>query len=303
MKSILITTGNGMFGKALATELLESGVRVRIMVRDKSKCNIENPNAEIVVADMDKPETLRSIMAGIDSVFLSAPIDKKIAEREKNVIDAARENGVGQIVKIYGAVKHEGDQLVEEHTRALDHLRNSGIPWTLISPNSVMETSLLSMAASIKFMHAIYGCSGSGRIGMVALKDVTSATAVVLTTPGHAGMNYELTGPESLDMDAVASRFTKVLSRNISYIDLSEERFAKMIMKFDKSMTPERLELEVLCHLRAWKHGKADLVTSTFRKLTGTEPTPLETFITENLETFLKGMVPGYFAWLMRKTV
>jgi uncharacterized protein YbjT (DUF2867 family) len=109
------------------------------MVRDRSKCSIQHPDAEIVSGDMDRPETLKPVMEGIVSVFLSAPIDERIAERESNVITAAREQGVGHIVKIFGAVKHEGDQLVKEHSTALDNLKNSGIPWTLISPNSCMR--------------------------------------------------------------------------------------------------------------------------------------------------------------------
>lgn len=303
MKKILITTGNGMFGRALASELLKEDIPVRIMVRDRNRCTIAHPNAEIVTGDMDKPETLNRVMDGISSVFLSAPMDKNIASREENSINAAKDNGVQQIVKIFGAVKHEGDQLVEEHSRALQHLKNSGIPWTLISPNSVMETSLLSMNASIRYMHAIYGCSGNGKVGLVALQDVTRASAAVLTSPGHSGQNYELTGPESLDMAAVAERFTSVLGQEIRYIDLDEDRLSKMIMKFDKTMTAERLEIELLCHLRAWRKGQADMVTGTFRNLTGSEPTSLETFIRNNKETFSKGMVPGIIGLLMRKMV
>jgi uncharacterized protein YbjT (DUF2867 family) len=303
MKTILITTGNGMFGKALAEQLLKMDLRIRIMVRDKSKCIIDHPNAEIVTGDMDKPETLKPAMTGIDSVFLSTPMDVRIASREGNIINAAKENGVGQIVKIFGAVKHEGDQLVEEHQQALDYLKNSGISWTLISPNSVMETSLLSMSASIRFMHAIYGCSGTGKVGLVALQDVTRASAVVLTSAGHSGRNYELTGPESLDMTSVADCFSRVLGRKIRYIDLDEKRLAKMILKFDKTMTPERIDIELLCHLRAWKKGQADMVTDTFRNLTGTDPTSLETFIRNNKGTFSEGMVPAMMAWFMRKMI
>lgn len=303
MKKILITTGNGMFGKALAAELLEMDLPIRIMVRDKNKCTIDHPNAEIVTGDMDKPETLKPVMAGIDSVFLSTPMGTNIASREQNVIHAAKENGIGQIVKIFGAVKHEGDQLVDEHQQALDHLKNSGIPWTLISPNSVMETSFFSMSESIRFMHAIYGCSGKGKVGIVALKDITKASAVVLTSTGHAGMNYELTGPESLDMTAVADCFSKVLGKKIRYIDLGEERFSKMILKFDKNMTRDKIEIELLCHLRAWRKGQADMVTQTFRNLTGTEPTSLESFIISNRDMYSKGMVPGVLGWLMRKMV
>ena len=104
-------------------------------------------------------------------------------------------------------------------------------------------------------------------------------------------------------MTAVADSFTTVLGRRIQFIDLSEDRLAKMLMKFDKTMTPAKLELEVLCHLRAWRKGQADLVTDTFKKLTGTEPTRLGSFILENREIFSRGMVPGFMGWIMRKMV
>ncbi|MDP4282439.1 MAG: NAD(P)H-binding protein [Bacteroidota bacterium] len=303
MKNILITTGNGMFGRALADELMKMEVKLRVMVRDKSRCNIDPGKAEIVTGDMDNPESLKPALNGMDSIFMSTPMDAKIAQRERNIINISKESGVQQIVKIYGAVKHEGDQLTQEHHQALEYLRNSGIPWTLISPNSVMETSLLPMSASIRYMHAIYGCSGSGKVGLVALQDIVRVSALVLTSSGHEGMNYELTGPRSLDMTDVAGCFSRVLGRKILYIDLPEKQLAKMLMKFDQTMTPEKLDLEILCHLRAWKKNQADLVTDTYKKLTGAESTSLESFIEANKETFAKGMIPGSMAWLMRKMI
>jgi NAD(P)H dehydrogenase (quinone) len=300
MKRILITTGNGMFGRALIEHLKTKDVLMRIMVRDRSRMTFSDPRAEIVTGDMDKPETLEPLMEGVDGVFLSTPMDDRLAEREKAVIRAAKQKGVGQIVKIAGAVKHEGDELAQMHEESMDFLRSSGIPLTLVSPSSLMETSFLSYAPSVRYMHAIYGMSGHGKIGLVALKDVAEVSAHVLTTPGHDGLNYELTGPESIDLYEVAARFTRVLGTRIRYIDLSEEKFTKMMVKFDKSMTPEKLEIEVLCHLRAWREGRADLVTGTFRELTGREPAPVDEFIHDNLDLFKKGMVPSFMASLMR---
>lgn len=300
MGKVLITTANGMFGKALVTQLLKMGVACRLMVRDVSKCTVSDPLAEIVQADMDKPETLVPVMQGIDSVFLSSPMDDRITMRETAVIKAAKENGVKRIVKIHGAVKHE-DALADSHMAVLDFLKSSGLQWTLVSPNSVMETSLYGFQPSIKYMNAIYGISGESRIGLVALKDIAEVSAVVLTSEGHHGQNYELTGPQSLNMFEVAFAFSNVLYKRVDYIDLSEEAFAKMICKNEKSITPERLEVEVLCHLRAWKQGKADLVTDTVKKLTGRDATPLEEFIADNLDYFKPGMVHRLVALLMRR--
>jgi NAD(P)H dehydrogenase (quinone) len=301
MKKILITTGNGMFGRALIGVLQSKDVQLRIMVRDRSKLHSLSPNTEIVTGDMDVPESLDPIMEGIDAIFLSSPMDNRIAEREMAVITEAKKHGVGHIVKIGGAVRHEDDMLARMHGKVIDFIGSSGIPFTLISPNSVMETSFLANPQSIKYMHAIYGISGHGKIGLVALKDIAEATAHVLTTPGHEGRNYEITGPTALDLYEAAEIFTQVLQTRIRYIDLDESRFTNMLKKYDKSLTTERLETEVLCHLRAWKNGKADLVTQTFTELTGHRPTSMEEFISENRIPFTKNMLPAFMAWMFRQ--
>jgi len=300
MGKILVTTANGMFGKAVAAALVEKGYPVRLMVRDIAKCTISGENAEIVRADMDKPESLIPVMEGIDSVFLSSPIDSRIAEREIAVIKAAKAAGVKRIVKIYGAVKHE-DALSETHHAVMDYLYDSGLEWALVSPNSVMETSLYGFQPSIKYMNAIYGISGESRVGLVALKDVAEVSAVVLTSGGHHAKNYELTGAESLNLFDVAFVFSNVLNKRIDYIDLSEDTFSRMIRKNDKTITAERLELEILCHLRAWKNGKADLVTDTVRTLTGRDPVSLEQFVSDNFYYYRTGIVNRLLALLMRK--
>lgn len=301
MKKILITTGNGMFGRALMGAMKSTDVQLRVMVRDRSKLRALSSNMEVVTGDMDVPETLDPIMEGIDAIFLSSPMGNRIADREMAVIRKAKKYGVDHIVKIGGAVRHEDDMLAKMHGKVIDFIGSSGIPFTLISPNSVMETSFLTNTQSIKYMHAIYGISGHGKIGLVALKDIAEATAHVLITPGHEGQNYEITGPGAIDLYEVAEIFTQVLQTRIHYIDLDESRFTSMLKKYDKSLTTERLETEVLCHLRAWKNGKADLVTRTFKELTGRPPTSLEEFISENRIPFTKNMLPSFMAWVFRQ--
>lgn len=303
MKRILITAANGMFGKVVAGELLKKEVNLRLMVRDRGKCTVTHPRAEIVTADFDRPETLGPAMEGVDSVFLATPMDPRLADREIALIHAAGRAGVKQITRIYGTVKHEGDQLESLHHRVEDALNHSGIPQIMVSPGSVMETSLLGMAASIKYMHALYGISGKGKVCQVALKDIAGVTAQLMTTDGHEGKNFEVSGPEAIDLYETADRFTRTLGKKIRYVNLSEEKFMKFLMKYDKSLTPERLEIEVLCHLRAWAKGNASLVTDTVEKVLARKATPVDEFIADNRDLFTKGMVPDFMAALMRMAV
>lgn len=304
MKTILITVANGMFGSRLAAMLADKpGISLRLMLRNPSKCLLTGSNIRICQADMDMPESMESHFKGVDAVFMSTPMDFRLGVREKCIINLSQKNGVSHMVKMHGAVKHQNDHLGDMHSESLAFLQNSGLQWTLISPNSVMETSLFAYQPVIKYARAINGCSGERKIGLVALADVTRAAALVIENGGHHEQNYQLTGPRALNMTEIAACFTKVLGKEIVYIDMSEQKFKNMLMKYDKTLTDEKLELEILCHLREWKNGGADLVTDTFFRLTGQQPTPLEDFIAANRNFFSKGMLPAFMARFSRKSM
>jgi uncharacterized protein YbjT (DUF2867 family) len=304
MKTVLITTANGMFGSSLAKELAgNKEISLRLMVRDRNKCKIIGDNIDIVTGDMDKPETLRSAIEGVDTIFLSSPMDEKISQRETAVVEIAEVKGVKHIIKLGGAVKHDGDNLSKLHGAVLERLERSTIGWTLISPNSVMETSFLSNKDTIKFVNALFGISGHAKIGLVALKDISKATAKVILSEGHFGKNYELTGPASISMYQIAEIFSKVLERKIKYYDLTEEQMLKLLMKYQPGMKKEEIELEILCHLKAWKKGNADLVTDTFKNITGTEPTGFEEFVKDYYDDFRKGMLSKIMIWFIQMSL
>jgi len=285
-RRILITTGNGMFGHHLVAELSNrEDIQVRVMVRDVAKFTLTAANLEVVTADMDEPASLSEITKDISHVFLTSPMDEHIAARERAVVDAAAANGSPMILKLFGAVRHQGDALDQQHQDSIQHIKDSGLPWALISPNSVMETSLDSLVDQLP-LGVIMGMSGTGKVGMVALRDVARATAVVATTDGHEGKNYELTGPTAFDMAEAAAAYSKVLDRKIEYIDLPEAEFAKMLLDYAGYTDPVALETNVLCHLRAWKRGSAELVTHTVAELTGQEPMTLGEWIAANQDTF-----------------
>lgn len=285
-RTLLVTTGNGMFGRALIEQLLGNDqVRIRAMVRDRAAFTLQAPNLEVVVGDMDRPESLLAPVTGVSHVFLTSPMDDHIAAREKAVIDAAAQAGGAHIIDIAGAVQHHGDALSTQHEQAIDHLKRSGLPWTLVSPNSVMETSLNSFADQIP-MGVVMGMSGHGRIGLVALVDVARVLAAVVITDGHEGQDYRCTGPEALDMPSVVAQFADVLDRSIEYVDLPEDEFAKMMLEHAGYTDRQALDTEVLCHLRAWREGGAELVTDTVADVTGSPAMPLREWIELNRARF-----------------
>lgn len=285
--TILITTANGMFGGAVCEALSDCRHEIRAMVRDANKFKLTGPTLAPLNWDMDDDDSVARALEGVDKVFLCTPMDEKISERECRIIEAAKQAGVGHLVKIYGSVKHGEDPLITQHLASIEALKASGINWTLVSPNSVLETSVLSFAQFVVEEDAFFGMSGHGKIGLVALHDVARVAAHVLTTEGHASQNYELTGPKPVDMFEVAQIFTETLGRDIQYVDMPEAEFTKM-MKEITGMPDEALERSIICHLRCWRDGMADLHTDTFEKLIGEPPTALGAWANAHASVFSK---------------
>lgn len=281
MGMILICGATGMFGGRVLDHLLTNQIPTRALTHSPAKADVlRRRGAEVAIGDLDSPSTLAAALANVERVFLVSPMDNRIEQRETALIDAAHRVGVQHIVKIFGAVRHRGDPLITQHERAIEHLKSSGIPWTLVSPNTVMESNLFPAAETIRTLGTIFGAAGDGRIGMVALDDCARAAAAVLTEDiaTHAGQNYEITGPEALTFSEIAARFARILGRSVAYQDLPVDDFGQMLIA-EAGFDPATLETDVLCHFRAFRRGDADLVTDTFTQLTGCPATSLDKFI------------------------
>jgi uncharacterized protein YbjT (DUF2867 family) len=285
---ILITGATGMFGSGIADRLVELGAGVRAMTSNAEHARrMQRPGVDPVVADMDRPDTLAEAMAGVDTVFLVSPMDDRVQVRESNVLDAAQRAGVRRIVKLYGAVEHHGDDLGSLHDASVEAIRQSGLEWALLSPTSVLETSLLSMVPWIEATGSIVASAGEGRVAHVAVDDVAHAGAAVLLDRRETGRNYVITGPELLSLSELCEILSRVTDRQIRYMDVSDQELTRLLTD-EAGMTAEQAEIGVVCHFRAWRNGDAQAQTDTYHELTGRRPTTAEEWIEAHRDVFVR---------------
>jgi NAD(P)H dehydrogenase (quinone) len=283
---ILVTGATGMFGGGVSAALAESGVPVRAMTSNPDRVEqLVRPGVEPVVADMDRPETLDAAVQGVDTVFLVSPMDDRVQVREANVVAAAQQAGVRRIVKLFGAVEHHDDALGRLHDASVEAIRQSGLEWALLSPTSVLETSLFSMIPWIEAVGAIVACAGDGKVAHVAADDVARAGAAILANGSENGRDYVITGPELLSYADLCAIMSRVTGRDIPYQDLPDEELERLLVQ-EAGMTAEQAEIGVICHFRAWRDGRAEALTDTYRALTGDEPTTAEAWITAHADVF-----------------
>jgi len=106
----LVTGATGFVGSAVVRCLLDAGHQVRVMVRPQSaRSNIRDLDIEIIKGDLTQPATLKSAVAGCDTLFHVAADyrlwvrDSEILYRTNaggtwNLLHAAADEGISKII-------------------------------------------------------------------------------------------------------------------------------------------------------------------------------------------------------------
>jgi uncharacterized protein YbjT (DUF2867 family) len=222
---ILVTGGTGTVGSEVVKQLAASGTKFRLLARDPKKA-FSHPNVEVVKGELADAGALGAAMKGIDKLFLLTNSYPGSTELQNTVVDAAKRHGVGHVVRlsVIGADASSPVVLSQWHAAADAHLKASGLKWTILQPGSFMQNTL-GNAASIKKDGAFYGAAADGKFACIDARDIAAAAVKVLTSAGHEGKVYPLTGKEAITYADVAARLSKALGKPVKYVNLTPEQF------------------------------------------------------------------------------
>jgi len=212
---VLVTGATGNTGSGLVPALRSAGVDVRAFVRDESKAQaLKDVGAEIVVGDLDRPETIEPAVEGVDKIYLLTWNGPTQAQQADNVIKAA-------IVRhsMWGSEK---SRIIKQGYQVEEAVKSSGLPWTLLKPTFYMQNTMMA-AQTISSDGVIYWDMKDGKLGMIDVRDIVDVAAAVLTGSGHEGKSYVLTGPEAISFQDVADTFSKVLGKDVKYVSVPGE--------------------------------------------------------------------------------
>src|ERR1700759_603714 len=214
---ILVTGATGRVGYHLMEALADAHADVTAMVRVEARAADLPGTAQHVVASFDGPPPAE-VLRRFDRVFLVSPAIEEQAELETVFIDALLAAGHGpHVVKM--ATDGFADPGCEvrfmlSHRQVAAHLDAVGLPVTYLAPALYME-DLLALADTIRDQATVSVPAGHGRVGFVAASDVAAIAARVLTSTGHEGATYVVTGPEALRFEDVAARISAVFARDV----------------------------------------------------------------------------------------
>ncbi len=227
---ILITAATGHLGTATIDYLLKKKVPaagIAALVRDKKKAaGLVAKGISLRKGDYHDAASLQAAFKGIDTlVFISSgSIHDRVAQH-KNVVDAAKANGVKNI--IYTSVLKASEKLKFvpgiDHYHTENFLKASGIAYTIFRNTFYIDVLPMLLGGALESGQWYYA-AGNGKVNLAARTDMAEALANVAAAPAaHANKIYEIAGSNSYTFHEIADVLTQVTGKTIIYIPIPLE--------------------------------------------------------------------------------
>lgn len=273
---ILVTGSTGNVASMLIPMLLQSGQQVRALVHDEAKAQgLRDQGADVVVADLEAPETLDAAVAGVDRIYLLTTGNTPNAGQHGiNLVDAVkRSNGRPHMVR-HGMFGDPRSRIFIGHQQIEAALAESGLPVTILSPTFAMQNTMAG-AQTVASAGQLYWAMDDAKLAMIDLRDVAECAAAVLTSDGHVGKNYVLTGPQAVSFHDVANALSGALGKSVTYINVPNEA---LVQSMTEMGFPEWVGLGYAELMDGFKEGFAKEATDNVERITGHPARSIETF-------------------------
>lgn len=176
---------------------------------------------------------LPAALAGTDKLLLISfgDVGSRLPKHAA-AVEAARQAGVRHIV--YTSGLHAPTtilQLAADHKATEELIAASGLPATFLRNGWYTENHLQDFAAA-RERGLIANSVGPGRIATATRKEYGEAAAVVLSTPGHEGRAYELSGDVAWSFEEFAATAQELLGAPVRYQALTSEQERERLIAF-----------------------------------------------------------------------
>jgi len=297
--SILVTGAAGRVGgvgRRVVELLVERHLPVRALVRtdDDRAAALRATGAEVVVGDLTQPTDVARAIEGCRRMFFGMSVSAAYLEATTIAAAVARERADLEVFVNISQLTVSQMSLTEmtdspqhrQHWLAEQVLNWSGLPVVHVRPTVFLQHFffLAWAAESIARDGTIRLPFGQGRTSPVDTQDVAESIATMLANPsGHVGKIYELTGPQSLDMNSLAAQYAAALNRPVNYVDVPFEQWREELRARN---LPEHVFHHFLVMAGLHATGRYDRLTQDVEKITGHPATSVREFVARHSDLF-----------------
>ena len=225
-KTIFVTGGTGNQGGAVARNLIEQGFTVKVLTRNPTSIKSEilkKMNIEVVKGDLNNADTYGEYLKNVYGIFSVQTFENGV-EKEINqgitLATLAKEFGIKHFLysSVFGADLNTGVAHMESKFKIENHIKQIGLPFTIIRPTSLFENFLIPQVKKGilkgKLVQAIHR---NTVLQYIAAEDIGKAAAKIFQeSEMYLGKTIPL-ATEQLSTQEVADKFSEVLNKKIEY--------------------------------------------------------------------------------------
>jgi len=202
---------------------------------------LKQAGAVPILANMSDANTMQEITKGIDAIAFMVPVSLPNPfdglQYAKNVIDAAKTNGVKKIVwNTSGWLAPQKIGIPGEDVKLdiSDYLKNSGLNYVIIQPTIYMENMLGPFCAPFvkNEKKLAYPTPEAMPIGWIASSDVSAFVVEAIYNDKLKADSFQISGLENLKGNDLAEQFSKGLGEKIVYYTQPAKEFGDILKPF-----------------------------------------------------------------------
>ena len=303
---ILVTGAAGRVGGvggAVVEMLRQRNLPVRALVRreDERADTLRAIGAEVLVGDLTRARDVARALEGCQRMFFGMSVSATYLEATVTTAAVARERGDLEVLVNISQMTVSQMSLTEmtdSHQQRQHWLGEQVLNWSRLPVVHVRATAFLQhpffldwAAESIARDATIRLPFGTGKTSPIDARDVAEVIATILASPtGHVGKVYELTGPRSQDMHAVAAEYSAALGRTVTYIDVPFEQWRDQELRAHH--LPDFLFEHLITMARLHADNRYDRFTPDVEAITGRPATSVRDFVAQHGELFGRKNLP-----------
>jgi uncharacterized protein YbjT (DUF2867 family) len=189
---IFVTGATGNVGRELVRVLADGGEGVVALIRrDSDRARLPD-GVQGLVGDLNDPRSLAPGLSGVRAAHLLAGYDGL-----EELLAAMRDAGVERVTLQSSSGVPSGDMtnaVARYHILSERAVRESGLPWTFLRPNSFMSNTL-RWRPQLRAGDVVRLPFADVAVASIDPDDLGAVAAAALTESGHQGRAYRLSGP------------------------------------------------------------------------------------------------------------
>lgn len=282
---IIVFGATGKIGSELINFLSQAKMKTIAVTRNIQKATTR-PFVQWIQADMADKQSLYRAMESGDSVFLLSGQTPDFVREQKNVIDVAKESNIKYIVKLSSGAADKDSifYIPQTHGQVEDYLIHSGVHYTMLRPNGIMQNWLGDIADSVRKERKFYEGTGDGKRAHVDRRDIAEVAFKCLIEPekNHDKI-YLLTSDKAVNYYEVAEAIGAAIKEKVEYVPISLEEAKEDMMR---NGMPFALIETFISYDMAQRNGDTAIVSDSVRAILGRPARTLEDFTKDYAHKF-----------------